>query len=242
MSGSGTLHIVGVGPGDPELLTLKAARLIRSARVVAYFAKRGRPGYARRTANAHIAPAVEELCFEYPFTTELAVDDPRYRDGIETFYTECTTRISLWLDSGQDVVLLCEGDPFFYGSSLAVLDRIGARKSVVVPGITGMGGCWASAGAAMTRGDDILTVLPGTLNEQSLTSLLVSSDAAVIIKLGHNLAKIRAALRQAGRFERAIYVERGTMADERILPMTDVTESTAPYFALVLVPGRQRRG
>lgn len=241
MSESGTLHIVGVGPGDPELLTLKAARLIRSARVVAYFAKRGRSGYARRTADGYISPAVEELRFEYPFTTELVVDDPRYSDGIETFYAECTTRISLWLDSGHDVVLLCEGDPFFYGSSLAVLDRIGARKSMVVPGISGMSGCWASAGAAMVRGDDIMTVLPGTLDEQSLSSRLVNSDAAVIIKLGHNLVKIRAALQRAGRFERAIYVEHGTMANERILPMTDVTEAVAPYFALVLVPGRQRR-
>jgi precorrin-2/cobalt-factor-2 C20-methyltransferase len=241
MSEPGALYVVGVGPGDPELLTLKAVRLIRGARVVAYFAKRGRPGYARRTANAYISPAVEELRFEYPFTTELVVDDPRYRDGIETFYTECTARISLWLDVGHDVVLLCEGDPFFYGSSLAVLDRIGARKSIVVPGITGMSGCWASAGAAMVRGDDILTVLPGTLDEQNLSSFLVSSDAAVIIKLGDNLAKIRAALQRSGRLERAIYVERGTMADERILPMTDVTEPTAPYFALVLVPGQQRR-
>jgi precorrin-2/cobalt-factor-2 C20-methyltransferase len=240
MSEAGTFHVVGVGPGDPELMTLKAARILARAKIIAYFAKRGRPGHARRIADGHIPLDAEELRLEYPFTIEIAVDDPRYREGIDAFYGECTTRLAAHLDAGQDIVLLCEGDPFFYGSPLALLDRLGMYKSVVIPGITGMSGCWTRAGTPMTHGDDVLTVLPGTLDEDSLTSRLAGCDAAVIMKLGRNLTKIRNVLRRAGRLERAVYVERGTMADEHIVPLAQFTEQTAPYFALVLVPGRQR--
>jgi precorrin-2/cobalt-factor-2 C20-methyltransferase len=238
---TGTLHVVGVGPGDPELMTLKAARIIGSAKVIAYFAKRGRPGHARRIADGVIAAGTVEIRLEYPFTTEIAVEDAQYRDGIDAFYAACVARIVAHLDAGADVGLLCEGDPFFYGSSLALLDRLDqAYRSVVVPGITGMSGCWTQAGAPMTHGDDVLTVLPGTLPEDALAERLASSDAAVVMKLGRNLAKVRAALARAGRLERALYVERGTMADERIARLADMDDAVAPYFALVLVPGRQR--
>jgi precorrin-2/cobalt-factor-2 C20-methyltransferase len=237
----GVLHVIGVGPGDPELMTLKAARVIAASDVIAYFAKRGQAGHARGIAGGLIRPGAHELRFEYPFTTEISVHDARYRPGIEEFYAACSARVAAWLDAGKDVGLLCEGDPFFYGSSLALLDRVGCSyKTSVIPGITSMSGCWTRAGSPIAHGDDVLTVLPGTLNVDSLADRLARSDAAVIVKLGRNLPKVRAALHRAGRLERAIYVERGTMADERILPMTELPEMTAPYFSLVLVPGRQR--
>jgi precorrin-2/cobalt-factor-2 C20-methyltransferase len=239
---TGALNVVGVGPGDPELMTLKAARIIAGSRVVAYFAKRGSQGHARRIADGQIPPDAAELRLEYPFTTEFDPTDERYIVGIAEFYGECASRVTEWLDAGTDVTLLCEGDPFFYGSSLALLDRLGANyRSVVVPGVTGMSGCWTRAAAPMTHGDDVLTVLPGTLDEANLATRLAASDAAVIMKVGRNLPKIRAALRHAGRFEQAIYVERGTMADERILPLAELAEPAAPYFAMILLPGRQRR-
>jgi precorrin-2/cobalt-factor-2 C20-methyltransferase len=240
----GTLQVIGLGPGDPELITLKAARLIAAATVIAYFAKRGRRGHARGIADALIPRTAEELRLEYPFTTEFAVTDRRYIAGMAEFYADCAERVALRLDSGRDVGLLCQGDPFFYGSSLALLDRLGPTyQSVVIPGVTGMSGCWTHAGTPMTRGDDVLTVLPGTLDEDNLVARLAGGDAAVIMKIGRNLPKIRAALQRAGRASIAVYVERGTMPDERILPLTDTEglPDPAPYFAMVLVPGRQRR-
>jgi precorrin-2/cobalt-factor-2 C20-methyltransferase len=238
---AGTLYTVGLGPGDPELMTLKAARIIAGVPVVAFFAKRGRVGHARGMVEGRLAAGVEELRLDYPFTTEIAVDDPAYADGIAAFYQDAAARLAERLDAGRDVALLCEGDPYFYGSSLAMIDRLGRTYATeVVPGVTGMSGCWTRAGAPMVHGDDVLTVLPGTLDEDRLAERLAGCDAAVIMKLGRNLPKVLSALRRAGLAERAIYVERGTMTGERILPLTEMAGEVAPYFSLVLVPGRQR--
>lgn len=237
---AGTLFTVGLGPGDPELMTLKAARIIAAAPVVAYFAKRGAAGHARRIAAAHLCPGCEELRFDYPFTTEIAVDDPAYAAGMDGFYAASAAAIAARLDAGHNVALLCEGDPFLYGSAMYLFDRLAAYRREVVAGVSGMSGCWSRAGLPFTHGDDVLSVLPGTLDAASLAARLGDCDAAVIMKVGRNLAKIRAALAQAGRTDRAVYVERGTMAGERILPLAQMTDATAPYFAMVLVPGRQR--
>ena len=238
---AGTFFTVGLGPGDPELMTLKAARIIADAPVIAFFAKRGRTGHARGIVTGRTQPDVEELRLEYPFTTEVALDDPRYAAEIGEFYELCAARLSARLDTGTDVALLCEGDPFFYGSSMYLFDRLrGAYRSEVVPGVAGMSGCWAQAATPIVHGDDVLTVLPGTLDEDRLAARLQGCDAAVIMKVGRNLPKIRAALARAGVAERAIYVERGTMPGQRILPLSDLLDEPAPYFSMVLVPGRQR--
>jgi len=238
---TGVLQVVGMGPGDPDLLTLRAARILATAAVVAFFAKRGRPGHARTIAASHLNPGAEELRFEYPYTTEIDVDDPRYEPGIRSFYEAAAAIVATRLDTGHDVALLCEGDPFFYGSAMYVFDRLRATyPTVVTPGITSMSGCWAQARLPMTHGDDVLTVMPGTLDADALAARLAGSDAAVIMKVGRNLPKIRTALQSAGLAERALYVERGTMPDGRMMPLAELTEDRAPYFSLVLVPGRQR--
>jgi precorrin-2/cobalt-factor-2 C20-methyltransferase len=237
---SGRLYVVGVGPGDPELVTLKAARVLGAADAVAYFAKGGRRGHARTIAESHLPEGVEELRFDYPFTTEVALSEPRYLADMGVFYETCAERLSARLAQGGEVALVCEGDPFFYGSAMYLYDRLAGRHPVeVIPGITGMAGCWARAGAPMTHGDDVLSVLPGTLDEDRLVERLQGCDAAVIMKVGSNLAKIGRALARAGLAERAIYVERGSMTGERVVPFARLEEPSAPYFSLVLVPGRR---
>ncbi len=237
---TGTLHVVGTGPGDPELLTLKAARVIAAAPVVAFFAKRGRPGHARRIAGGHIAPAARLLRFEYPYTTEITVDDPRYEPALTGFYADCAELLADELAAGHDVALLCEGDPFFFGSAMYLFDRLAARcPTAIIPGVTAMSGCWSAARLPMTHGDDVLTVLPGTMERDALAARLRTTDAAVIMKVGSNLPKIRAAVDDARLTERATLVECGTMPGQRIVPLADAPEA-APYFSLVLVPGRQR--
>lgn len=237
----GVLRVVGVGPGDPELMTLKAARILASADVVAFFAKAGRPGHARRIVEGALNPAAEQLRLEYPFTTEVAVSEPRYLAEMGEFYERCADLLASRLGRGCEVALLSEGDPFFYGSSMYLFDRL-ARDypNEVVPGVTGMSGCWAQARLPICHGDDVLCVLPGTLDEAALTARLQGADAAVIMKVGRNLPKIRRALAAAGLLDRAVFVERGTMGDQRITPLIALAESPAPYFSLVLVPGRQR--
>lgn len=237
----GALRVVGVGPGDPELMTLKAARILGAADVVAFFAKAGRPGHARRIVEGALNPAAEQLRLEYPFTTEVALDDPRYLAEMGEFYERSAELLAERLDRGCEVALLSEGDPFFYGSSMYLFDRL-ARDypNEVVPGVTGMSGCWAQARLPICHGDDVFCVLPGTLDEAALTARLRGADAAVIMKVGRNLPKIRRVLEACDLLDRAVFVERGTMDDERITPLAELTEGPAPYFSLVLVPGRQR--
>ncbi len=238
---SGRLAILGMGPGDPELLTVKAARLLAAAPVVAFFAKRGQQGHARRIAEGLLPPGCEELRFEYPFTTERAPDDPVYESALAACYDRAAAALAARLVAGRDVALLCEGDPLFFGSAMYLFDRLAPHyPTVVIPGVTGMSACWTAAAAPIAHGDDVLTVLPGTLDEAALAGRLAACDAAVIMKVGRNLPKIRAALGRAGLLARAIYVERGAMPGERVAPLAEVWEA-APYFSLVLVPGRQRR-
>lgn len=237
---AGKFFIIGLGPGDPELMTVKAARIIAAVPVVAFFAKRGRIGHARSIVDGQMHEAVEELRFEYPFTTEVAVGHPRYLAEMGEFYEDCAARLLTRLQAGQNVALLCEGDPFLYGSAMYLFDRLSsAYPAEVVPGVTGMSGCWTRANLPIAHGDDVLSVLPGTLDEASLVARLRLCDAAVIMKVGRNLPKICRALDQAGLFERAIYVERGTMSGERIVKLHERENGPAPYFSMVLVPGRQ---
>jgi precorrin-2/cobalt-factor-2 C20-methyltransferase len=239
---TGTLIGVGLGPGDPELVTLKAAKALAVAPVVAYFAKAGRVGHARTIVAPHLRPGVTELPLAYPVTTEIPVDDPAYNAALSCFYAEAAGQIADHLIAGRDVALVAEGDPLFYGSFMHMAVRIRPRFPVsVIPGVTGMSGCWSAANLPMTWGDDILTVLPATLAEGPLTERLKATDAAVIMKLGRNLPKVRRALAAAGLTERAVLVERGTMEGERIRPLSMVDDAPVPYFSMVLVAGEGRR-
>jgi precorrin-2/cobalt-factor-2 C20-methyltransferase len=235
---TGRLIGVGVGPGDPELVTLKALRAIEEADVVAYFAKQGQDSKARAIVAPHLPEGVEEMPLRYPVTVEIPKNEAAYRDAIRAFYDDAAASIAARLDADHTVAVIAEGDPLFYGSYMHLHVRLADRYPVeVVAGVTGMAGCWAAAGAPIAQGDDVFTVLPATLGEDELARRLADSDAAVVMKLGRHLPKVRRALESTGRLARAIYVERGTMADSVLMRLADKTDDRAPYFAVVLVPG-----
>ena len=238
----GTLYGIGVGPGDISYLTLRAAVLVRDVDVVAFFAKRGLQGNARGIVDPLIAPHRHELRLEYPVTDEIPPEDPSYQTQIARFYEESGAALSALLRQGKSVGLLAEGDPFFYGSFMHMWRRLERDFPVeVVPGVTGMSGCWTRANAPITWGNDILSVLPGTLDEEQLTRRLAETDAAVIMKVGKNLAKVRRAVEAAGLLSRALYVVRGTMPGEQIMPLSECPDGNGPYFSMVLIPGQGRR-
>ena len=238
MTGKGKLIGVGVGPGDPDLMTLKAVRTLADAAVVAYFAKAGNGSNARRIVEGYLKPGVTELPLLYPVTTEIARSAPAYTEAISRFFDVAATDIARHLDAGRVVAVLSEGDPFFYGSYMHLHKRLSPHfPTEVIAGVTSLSGCWSAAGTPIAQGDDVLTVLSGTLSENELARRLAGTDAAVVIKLGRNLGKVRRALVNARQLERAIYVERGTMADAAVMPLTDKHGDIAPYFAVVLVPG-----
>ena len=238
----GRLYGIGLGPGDPELVTLKAARCLGAVPVVAYFCKKGRRGNARTIADGFMPGGCVELPLAYPVTTEIPVHHADYAACLAPFYTESAAVLAGHLEAGRDVALLCEGDPMFYGSFMHLYIRLRERFPVtIVPGVTGMSGCWTAAGLPMSWGDDVLTVLPGTLAQDQLRDKLMGSDASVIMKIGTNFPKVRAAIEAAGLMHEAIYVERGTMADETVIPLREKIGDKAPYFSIVLLPGHGRR-
>ena len=239
---TGTLYGVGLGPGDPDLMSLRAHRLLTAAGHVAYFRKAGRSGQARRIVEGLLHQDVCEFAMEYPVTTEIPLSDARYNEILAAFYSKCTAHLLHLLRSGLDVVVLCEGDPFFYGSFMHLHSRLKDQVPVqVVPAITGMSGAWTATGNPVTWGDDILTVLMGTLPEDTLTAHMVRSDALVVMKIGRNLDKVRRAIDQAGRLASAWLVEHATMPNEKVSRLSEVDETVSPYFSIIIVHGQGRR-
>jgi precorrin-2 C20-methyltransferase/precorrin-3B C17-methyltransferase len=240
---TGRLYGVGVGPGDPELITRKAARLIAAAGVIAYHAGAGKDSNARRTAAGLFPSGVIEERLTYPVTTG-ATDHPGgYAGALADFYEECAARLAAHLDAGRDVVLLAEGDPLFYGSYMYMHDRLAPRyEAEIVPGVPAFAAAAAAAASPLCRQDDVLTVLPGTLPEPELARRLAGTDAAVILKLGRTFPAVRRALAAAGRLDHALYVERASMPQQRWLPVADVDPGTVPYFSLIVVTGDSRNG
>lgn len=236
---AGKLIGVGVGPGDPELLTLKAVRALENADVVAHFAKAGNASNARATAAKYLQPKNIELPLLYPVTTEHPTHDSAYRTAIDQFFDESAAAIAQHLEAGRAVAVLSEGDPLFFGSYMHIHIRLMNRfPTEVIPGVTAMSGCWSAAGLPIVQGDDVLTVLPGTLDQDELVRRLRQNEPTVVMKLGRNLPKVRRSLIECDRLSNAIYVERGTMQNERMMPLAEKTDDSAPYFAIVLVTNR----
>jgi precorrin-2/cobalt-factor-2 C20-methyltransferase len=234
---AGTVFGVGVGPGDPDLVTVKAAHLLGKARVVAYFSKRGKEGNAFAAAERYLNPAAERLKLTYPYTVELAASHPRYIAALKAFYSESAALIVERLVRGEDVAVLCEGDPLFYGSYLHLHQRLEREhRCVVIPGITSFAGCAARAGLPLVSTDRVFSIVPGTLPEAELEARLSSGDPSAIIKLGRNFGKVKRVLERLGRADRATYVEHGTTQNERIIPLPEKLDEQAVYFSLILVP------
>lgn len=239
---AGHLYGVGVGPGDPGLITLRAARLIATADVIAYHRAGSRPSTARAIAADLIRSDAVEEPLVYPVTTGPSEHPGGYYGALADFYADCAQRLRTHLVAGRSVVCLAEGDPLFYGSFMYVLDAL--RDDIptsVVPGVTSLSAGAAALATGLCRHEDTLTVLPGTLPVPELARRLADTQAAVIMKLGRRFRDVREALRQAGLLERAVYVERASRPDERVLPVGEVDPDTVPYMALVIVPGEDLR-
>lgn len=236
----GCLYGLGVGPGDPELLTLKALRLLKAAPVVAYFVARGKKGNAFGIIEAHLEPRQARLPLVYPVTTEALAPPLCYEQIIADFYDTAALAVAEHLDAGRDVAVICEGDPFFYGSYMYLHDRLATRYDTqVVPGVCSMLGSAAVLGAPLVYRNQSLSVLSGVLPEEELERRLAEAEAAVVMKLGRNFAKVRRVLEGLGLAGRALYVERATMANQRIVPLDQVDPMASPYFSMIVIPGER---
>jgi precorrin-2/cobalt-factor-2 C20-methyltransferase len=222
---SGRLYGIGVGPGDPELLTLKALRLLRGAAVVAYPAPEHGDSFARAIVAQWLDREQREIAIRFPM---------RPGPPPAEVYDQASQAVAAELDAGSDVALLCQGDPLFYGSFIGILSRLGDRYSAeIVPGVSSLTACAAAAGLPLVTRDESLTVIPATLAKAELVSRLAAAEIAAIVKLGRHLLKVKRVLRQLGRLSDAVYVERASLPEQRVRPFVEIDE--APYFSVVLV-------
>ncbi|MYT32832.1 precorrin-2 C(20)-methyltransferase [Streptomyces sp. MspMP-M5] len=236
---TGRLYGVGLGPGDPSLMTVRAVEIIAGADVVAYHSARHGRSIARSIAAGHIRPDHIEEALVYPVTTESTDHPGGYRGALDEFYEAAAARLAAHLDAGRTVAVISEGDPFFYGSYQHMHKRLAHRyPTEVVPGVTSVSAAAARLGTPLTEADEVLTVLPGTLPEEELTARLSAADSAVVMKLGRTFPSVRRALERSGRMAEARYVERATMAGERTGALADVDADTVPYFSVAVVPSR----
>jgi precorrin-2 C20-methyltransferase/precorrin-3B C17-methyltransferase len=238
----GTLWGVGLGPGDPELVTVKAARVIAEADVVAYHSARHGRSIARGIADPYLRPGQIEEHLVYPVTTQTTDHPGGYAGAMEDFYRESADRIAAHLDAGRNVALLAEGDPLFYSSYMHMHTRLTQRfDAVIVPGVTSVSAASAATGTPLVQGDEVLTILPGTLPITELKRRLADTDAAVVLKLGRSYPAVREALSSAGRLGETFYVERASTSRQRVMPAGEVDDETVPYFSLAMLPGAARQ-
>jgi precorrin-2/cobalt-factor-2 C20-methyltransferase len=239
----GQLFGLGVGPGDPELITVKALRLLQAAPVVAYFVAKGKKSNAFGIIENYLDAQQITVPLVYPVTTEKLEPPLCYESIIADFYDTAAVQIAEYLDAGRDVAVICEGDPFFYGSYMYLHDRLGASYVTdVVPGVCSMLGGTAVLGAPLVYRNQSLSVLSGVLPEDELKRRLADADAAVVMKLGRNFHKVRRVLDELNLSARALYVERATMKNQRIVPLDEVDPMASPYFSLIIIPGEKWRG
>jgi precorrin-2 C20-methyltransferase / precorrin-3B C17-methyltransferase len=234
---------IGLGPGDPELITRKAARIIGEADVIAYHAGVNKQSYARTIAASLIPDDAIEEELRYPLTTGTTDHPGGYAGALAEFYEESAARLAAHLHAGRTVALLAEGDPLFYGSFMYMHDRLSARFATeIIPGIPAFTAATAAVACPLVRQTDVLTVLPGTLPEAELARRLADTDGAIIMKLGRTFPAVRRALALAGRLGHAMYVERASHPEQRWMPVADVDESSVPYLSLIVVNGDSING
>jgi precorrin-2/cobalt-factor-2 C20-methyltransferase len=228
---AGTLYGVGVGPGDPELVTLKALRILTSVPVLAWPAPEEGPSLAREIVAGHLPGTQREIAIRMPLLPA--------RFPADDVYDSAAVEIGAALSAGDDVAVICEGDPFFYGSFMYLFGRLAADHAIeVVPGVSSLTACAAALGSPLSAKNDVLSVIPGPLDAYTMAQRLAEADAAAIIKVGRHLEKIRGVLADLGLSDNARYIERATMTAQRIVPLADVGEGDAPYFSMILVHKR----
>ncbi|MCY4306754.1 MAG: precorrin-2 C(20)-methyltransferase [Rhodobacteraceae bacterium] len=227
---TGKIIGVGVGPGDPELLTLKALKIIREAKVIAYPSTETGESFARSIVKEFMPKDVQEIPIKIPMVES--------RFPSQLIYNSASDEIAIHLECEVNVVILCQGDPFFYGSFMYLFSRFAGKYPVeIIPGISSLNACSAVAQRPLCSRLESLSVIPGGMDDEAFLKQLEKEDAFAIMKIGRNIARIKRLLEQSDMAKRAVYVSHATLTNQLVLPLAEAPE-TAPYFSMILVPSK----
>lgn len=228
---NGKLFGLGIGPGDPDLITIKALKILQSADVVAYPALEDGDSLARAIVASHLTSDQPEYAIRIPMSVK--------RAPAQTAYDRAAADLATMLQEGKNVAVLCEGDPFFYGSFMYLFGRLSDQfETEVIPGVSSITTCAAALQAPLSARNDILTVLPAPLDDDALKSCIEAADSIALMKIGRHFDRIRALIDGMGLTDKARYIERASMENQKILPLADVPADAAPYFSMILIHKR----
>ncbi len=232
----GKIYGIGLGPGDPELITLKSANLIKSSEHILFFKKKNSESRAFNIVKNIIRDDAFKIGLEFPVTTEIDSSNKAYKDIMQSFYEQCVIKIDNILKKSFDICLLCEGDPFFYGSFIHIFQRLKKSYDIeIIPGVTGISGAWSSSKFPIVSGNEIMTILMGTLEEEKLKLQIKKSDVLVIMKIGKNFKKIFKVLKELNLLGKACLITNATTKNEKIYKLDSINIETAPYFSIILL-------
>ena len=232
----GKIYGIGLGPGDPALITLKSANLIKSSDYIFFFKKKNSESRAFSIVKEIIKDNAFKIALEFPITTEIDSMRKEYKNIMKNFYEQCVIKIDNILKKSCDICLLCEGDPFFYGSFIHIFQRLKERFDIeIVPGVTGMSGAWSSSKIPLVSGNEILTIIMGTLDEAKLKIQIKKSDVLVIMKIGKNFKKIFKVLKEQNLLDKAYLISNATTKKEKIYKLNTINAEIVPYFSIILL-------
>lgn len=228
---NGKLFGLGIGPGDPDLITVKALKILQSADVVAYPALEDGESLARAIVAPHLTNEQPEYAIRIPMSVK--------REPAQTAYDKAAADLAGYLKEGKTVAVLCEGDPFFYGSFMYLFGRLSDQfETEVIPGVSSITTCAAALQAPLSARNDILTVLPAPLDDEALKPRIEASDSIAIMKIGRHFDRVRALIDMLNLTDKARYIERASMENQKIMPLSDVPADAAPYFSMILIHKR----
>lgn len=238
----GTLFGVGAGPGAPDLLTLRAVRVLEAAAVLALPRS---SDFGASMAWSIVKPSLrrrddqERLLLTFPMSK-----DP---DRIRPYLDVANRAIGDRLARGLDVAFVTEGDPSLFSTFIyvkrAALARFPELRVEIVPGITSVTAVPSVTGIPLADGQERIAILPATYGIDDLTDVLGKFDTVVLMKLGGEMPKVIAALARTGLTDRAVFVSKATMKEQRIVrDLSQVSGERGDCFAMVIVSRKERSG
>ncbi len=239
-TGTGHLYLVGVGPGDPELMTYKAVRILSKAKVWAVPSAKANGLSSAQQIAEQMVPDNGRTILHLHFLMKKVYLGQETDDQQLSAWRKAAEEVIHHLDQGEDVAFPTLGDATLYSTAFYLLAIIQEERPdigvTVIPGITAMAACAASQARPLALGDDVLVVVPAAFEDERLRGILLNLDAVVLMKVAKRIDELIALIEEMGLIDSAVLIERSGMPEERVF--TDIREARGlklHYFSTMLI-------